>query len=137
MTFDEIFSQLYTAQNPVARVKALRATPSPKSMEANHAAVKALKSAIVRNRAGRALSAARTLLVLLGPERALARLKREGVLRASTFDFDARAIGRVVADWIENASAYGIGEASVGYLKSMTAMYSLAPSLRTLPPLSK
>lgn len=132
MTFELLLGQLHSADDPVAMVTALRANIPGKSAEAQHAAVDALRVAIRRNRTGRALSAARVLLVLLGPDKAIARLKREGILRASTFDFDTRAVGNVIADWIDNATSYGLNLVDVGYLTSTATLFGLALPLRKL-----
>ncbi|SDH45903.1 hypothetical protein [Janthinobacterium sp. YR213] len=132
MTFELILGQLSSARDPVAMVAALRATAIPRSTDAQQAAIDALRAAIGRGRTGRALSAARSFLVLLEPHKAIARLKREGILRASTFDFDARTVRHVVADWIENAIPYGLSVIDVRYLRSTATMFDLASSLRTL-----
>lgn len=91
----------------------------PKDNAAIAAALAALTEAIRLNRRGHALSAARALLVLAGPVKAIERIKRDGVLRAPSFAFFAPAIGALVAGWVEYAVAYGVSPAAITYLTSV------------------
>ena len=131
-TYQELFRLLHKSSTPVALCAQLLRAPRRKDDDAIAAALAMLSDAIGRNRRGRALSAARALLVIAGPVKAIERIKRDGILRASSFGFYAPAIEHVVSDWVDNAGLYGLSEAAVTYLSSVANLYQLAPAIRTL-----
>jgi hypothetical protein len=133
LNYNDIFQQLHKAKAPLAVFKDLATGTLPKAKGAEvDKAVAALGEAIERNRIGIALSTARTILVLLGPSKAIARLKREGVFRSSKYDFHAPVVGKLLNDWIDNAALYGFADAHASYLASATTLWSLAPAMRAL-----
>jgi hypothetical protein len=130
--YTSLFWRLHLATSPVALCAALARAPAARNKEAAAAAVAGLREAIRRSRGDHAVSAARALLVVAGPAKAIAKLKRDGVLRASSFDFHAPAIASIVDDWVDHALDYGIGLPEVVYLTSVANLCRLAPSVRTL-----
>lgn len=131
-TYQDLFRLLHKSSSPVAMCAQLMRASRPKDNASIAAALVTLNEAIRRNRQGRALSAARALLVLAGPVKAIERLKRDGILRASSFEFNSPAIDKLVADWVEHASVYGLPPTAVTYLTSTANLCRLAPAVRTL-----
>ncbi len=131
-TYQELFRLLHKSSSPVSLCTQLMLVPRLKDNASIAAALATLKKAIRCNQQGRVLSAARTLLVLAGPAKAIEYMKRDAILRASSFEFDAPAIGQLVADWIEHASVYGLLPTAVSYLTSTTNLYRLVPAVRAL-----
>jgi len=132
MTFAAFFRQLHRASSPLTTFAQMLQTPLTRDNRAVEDALTAVIAAIERNQAGRALSAARVLLLLLGPDKALKKLKRAGALRPSKYAFNALVVDRLLEDWIENASIYGLSASDTLYLRSMEALCALAPSMRTV-----
>jgi hypothetical protein len=132
MTFAAFFRQLHRASSPLTTFAQMLQTPLTRDNRAVEDALAAIIAAIERNRAGRALSAARVLLMLLGPDKAIKKLKRAGVLRPSKYAFNALVVDRLLKDWIENASIYRLSASDMRYLRSMEALCALAPSMRTV-----
>lgn len=130
--YHRIFRQIHRTQDYVAVFSELARTPRSKDKQATDIAMSAIKEAIRRHHVGRAVSAARTLLLLVGPNKALDRLKRDGALRVSSFEFNALVIKRIVDDWVQHAELYRLDAVAVDYLKSTSVLLSLAPSLRRL-----
>jgi hypothetical protein len=85
--------------------------PRAKDKRTEAEAVAALLEAMRRRRVGRVWSTARALLILVGPSKAIERIRRAGVLRASTFGFDTFAVGPLLTDWIAHAAEYGVNPA--------------------------
>ncbi|MFJ2991241.1 hypothetical protein [Pandoraea sp. NPDC087047] len=132
MNFKDLFSQLHRVEAPLEAFKKLSPTacrPKPKASDVDEA-LRALSYNVSRNKTGTALSVARALLILLGPEKAISRIQRDGVFRASHYSFNSPAVQAVVADWADNAVLYGLSETDADYLRSVKALWSLAPCLQ-------
>jgi hypothetical protein len=132
MTFATLFRQLHGAPCPITMFAQMLQTPLRHDKRAVEDAIAAITASIERNRAGRTLTAARVLLQLIGPDKAIKRLKRTGVLRLSKSAFNAPAVERLLADWIANADIYQLSASDLEYLQSVVALHALAPSMRTL-----
>lgn len=132
MTYTALFWQLHLSPSPVPLCAALAREAARRDKAAVGAAVDGLREAIRRSRGGHAVSAARALLVLAGPVNAIARMKRDGLLRASSFAFHAPAIASIAADWVDHAHEYGIGPTDIAYLASVANLCRLAPAVRAL-----
>lgn len=133
MIFQDLLSQIFRNPHPIKVFEHLNRTgrANIKKIEID-TALNELIAAIVHNKKGKALSVARVLLLLLGPEKAIKRIKREGVFRASRYNFDAPTVPILIADWKENSETYGLSQVDVNYLTSANALWSLAPELKKL-----
>jgi len=130
--FKALFRTLHKSHSNIAVLVACMAAQRKKCKEDVDEAVNAIKDAIQRNRVGYAISAARALRVLAGPDKAITRLKRGGLLRASVVGFNDRAISKIAADWIQNATLFNLSDAHVQYLNSTLVLLTLTPALRAL-----
>lgn len=92
-------------------------------------AIGTLKAAMRDRRCDYSVSVARTLLVLAGPGKAVAKLKRECLFRASTFGFRSEAIVAIAGDWIRNGTAFGLSTGTIRYVSSVSALVSAAPAV--------
>lgn len=134
MNFRDLFSQLHSSPRPIEKFIELSSVdgsckPTKSDVEE---ALNQFSAAISRNRQGRALSTARVLLLLLGADKAVKRVQRLGTFRPSRQAFSSSAGQAVIADWIEHSAIYSLSQRSIGYLKSVDALWSLAPELRKL-----
>jgi hypothetical protein len=125
-TYLDIFNDLHPPR------KALPEMPRGRDKAAELAAVNALRRAITDNKVGHAISNARVLLVLAGPAHAIKLMKRAGLLRSSKFAFNGWVIEKLLVNWIENASSYGLAAADLRYLSSARELCRLAPQVRKL-----
>lgn len=134
MTFQDFFSQLFRASQPLqifAQLEHVAGRSKPQKADLDEA-LSALSEAITRNRKGRSLSVARALLLLLGPDKSIKRIQREGTFRASRHAFSNPVVQLLIADWTENAVIYGFNQADISYLRSAGALWTLAPALREM-----
>ncbi|KAF1037012.1 MAG: hypothetical protein GAK33_03496 [Burkholderia lata] len=134
MGFQDLLSQIFRAPQPLdsfAKLKDETGRSKPKKADLDEA-LSELSEAIVRNKKGNALSVARALLLLLGPDRSIKRIQREGIFRASRHAFSNSVVQVLITDWTENAVIYGFNEAHVNYLRSAGALWTLAPALNKM-----
>lgn len=132
MSYQALFRALHTDSAPLARLADLLSTPRPQDNTLAGAALAALTRALLRHQIGRVLTAARVLLLAVGPDKALERMRRAGLLRSSTFGYHAPALEHLIADWRDQAALYGVAPRDSGYLASAQALASMAPSLRAV-----
>ncbi|WP_227470628.1 hypothetical protein [Massilia sp. YMA4] len=83
MTFQNLFRQIHGARAPITVFAHLQRTSHLRDKQAEREAIMALSNAITRHHVGRALSAARVLLLLVGPSAAIELIQRHGLFRAS------------------------------------------------------
>ena len=131
MGFQDLLSQLFRAPQPLdsfAKLKDVAGRSKPQKADLDEA-LSELYEAINRNRKGKALSVARALLLLLGPDRSIKRIQREGIFRASRHAFSNSVVQVLITDWTKNAVIYGFNKADIDYLRSVGALWTLAPAL--------
>ncbi|TQL81040.1 hypothetical protein [Delftia sp. HK171] len=132
MNFQDLFSQIFRAPQPLdifIKLNGASGQFKPKKTDIDEA-LSELADSIVRNRKGKGLSVARVLLLLLGADKSIKRIQREGIFRASRHDFSNSVINIIITDWIENAEIYGLNKANINYLRSAGALWTLAPALK-------
>lgn len=133
VSYKEIYQQLHKSNEPVAVTAKLAAERTAKAKRTEvQEAVGALTVAIKRNKTGTALSAARALLVLQGADAAIATIKRAGVFRPSTYEFQAPTVLQLLQDWISQAAMYTLSSDDVNYLTSTQALWRMAPGIHAL-----
>lgn len=134
MNFQEIFKQLLNSKDPLNTFKELREEISHLKLRKSEieSATNSLKEAITRRRPGRALTAARSLLLLAGPDKMLKQMQRIHALRPSQQGFNNTTSQLLIADLVENSALYNFSQTKHDYLNSISALWLLAPSLRQL-----
>lgn len=134
MGYQDLFSQLFRAPKPLdsfIRLQGVASRSKPQKTDLDEA-LRQLSEAIVRNRKGKALSVARALLLLLGPDKSIKRIQREGIFRASRHAFYSPVVHVLINDWTENAVIYGFNKTDINYLHSAGALWTLAPALKNI-----
>lgn len=132
MSYQELFRALHAAPAPLAVLAHLLSTSRPGNKALAGAALAHLTRALQSHQTGRSLTAARVLLLAVGPDKALERMRRAGLLRNSTFGYHAPALERLIADWRDQAALYGVAPGDSAYLASAQALAGMAPALRAV-----
>jgi hypothetical protein len=130
--FKTLFRALHSSINDLTVLQTMLTATRSKNRLAIEEASIAIADALYRNRAGYAISAARALLLLAGPDKAITRMKRDGLLRASSQGFVSGAITKLIDDWLTNANLYSLSAVDLRYLTSTAALLTLAPTLHKL-----
>lgn len=132
MNYKNLFSTLHEAQEPVILVAQMcSASRSAKASREDLAeAWLALATAFKRNQRGRSLSVTRALLVLVGADKFITRIQRDGVFRSSKYDFYAPSVQNVIDDLTVNSASYRLTNQHVEYLRSVSSLWSLATELK-------
>ncbi len=134
MNFNDIFRQLLKAPDPLSTFVQIRDQTLDTTFNRVEIvlAVAALSDSIERRRLGRALTAARSLLILAGPKKMIDHVRRIRALRASRQKFHNPTVEALIADWTNNSVLYGLSQAQQTYLQSVAALWSLAPEVKLL-----
>jgi len=131
MTFAQLFKQFHNTKDPINLFSQLLITNKGSKYSRDHVdgAWLALISEFRSKKKGRSLSAMRALLIMIGSEKFITRIQREGNFRASRYAFDSIGVKAVVDDMLKNSAAYGLQEIHVDYLRSISSLWSLAADL--------
>ena len=130
-----LVTRLLATKSQAAMIAVLSAEPRPTPSKALAAEVKAHVPALHEHlRDGRAREAIATALAILflDADHAIACMRREGVLRASRYDFRGSLIGRVAKAALGVRNLLNASPERIAYLESVEALTRIAGNVCTL-----
>lgn len=85
-----------------------------------------------RRRTGLAIHSLRALILLVGPDEAIAQLKRSGILRASKYAFNVTAVEGLLNELVQYSDIYKFNENDLVFLNSVMSLYYLSRPIEKL-----
>ena len=135
VTVAALVERLLTSKSQEAMIAVLRAEPRPETSKALAAEVKThvtiLHDYIRNNRAPEAIATALAML-FIDADHAVACIRREGVMRASSYGFRGALIGRVARVALSVRDLFPASADRIAYLESVDALTRLAGNVLKL-----
>lgn len=101
----------------------------PPTKEELNTAVDHLAKALEQGKVSKAQSITRALL-LTSPDKAISRIRRNGVFRCSRYEYRERSARGVIGDIQRYATTYSLSQVYLDYFRSVDNLLSLGPALQ-------
>jgi len=137
MVYQTLATQLKSSRDQREKFKQLRVIVKPesnvkKAKKICKSIAPDILSSLQRNRVKPALTAVRTLILLVGPDETINQIKRSGILRASKYDFNVRSVSAFLQELSQHAVLYDFQSNHLAFFKSATSLYDLATPLAAI-----
>lgn len=79
-----------------------------------------------------AITAMRSMILLVGPDETVEQIKRNGILRSSKYLFNITCVKKFLKELVSNSEMYGFYGNHINFFKSVFALYEIAIPLNAL-----